>query len=130
MRRKTVLIVEDDATEAALMRDALAPDGHAIHLAQDADVALRLCHELSPDLVLMDLDLPETSGLELVGRIRAAPCGRDTAILAITALSRDYLVSATMLLGFDAYFTKPLNEHAIRAIRFMLADAPEQPAAE
>jgi two-component system OmpR family response regulator len=127
MRRKTVLIVEDDPDEARGMRAALAADGHEVHVAQDAEAALRSFQELSPDLVLMDLDLPETSGLELVGRMRALPSGRDAAILAVTALTRDYLVSTTMLLGFDAYFSKPLNDHAIRAIRFMLSDVPEQP---
>jgi CheY-like chemotaxis protein len=109
MDKKTILVVEDNMDNYELVRVILEHGGYDVFLAvngRDGVDAARLQH---PDLILMDLSLPEMDGWNAAERIKADPLTKDIPIYALTAhtLPRDRF--RAMQAGCDGYFTKPLN---------------------
>lgn len=106
---KLVLIVDDNDLNLKLARDVLRFEGFSTVEAATATSALAIAAEASPDIVLMDVSLPDLSGVEALGRLRAAPATRRTPVLAVTASAmagdREHLIAA----GFDDYLAKPIR---------------------
>jgi two-component system cell cycle response regulator DivK len=106
---KKILIVEDNEKNMKLVRDILRHQGHVTLEAVNGLDGVRLAEQERPDLVLMDIQLPDIDGIEALGRIR-----KDTSLDAIPVLA----VSASVMpddqqkiisSGFDAFITKPIN---------------------
>jgi DNA-binding response OmpR family regulator len=101
-----VLVVDDDATVADVVRRYLERDGYAVQLASDGETALRLAVEHQPDLVVLDLMLPGIDGLEVCRRLRA---GSDVPVVMLTALGEESDRVLGLQLGADDYVTKPFS---------------------
>jgi len=115
---KRILIVEDDAGIARLLLDNLAIDGFDVRWAADAHQALVICHEFLPDLVLLDIMLPDRSGLDVVGLLRQGG-RRGVVILSARGQKADKL--SGLKLGADDYVTKPFDiEELVARIRAVL----------
>jgi two-component system cell cycle response regulator DivK len=106
---KTILIVEDNDKNMKLARDVLQAKGYATLEAVNGLDGVRLALAHKPDLVLMDIQLPDINGIEAFGRIRA---NADTAAIPIVAFTasvtpndRNRIVNA----GFDDFIGKPVN---------------------
>lgn len=109
MKQTTVLIVEDNALNAELLRDLLRYKGYRTLESATAADGLRLVRETFPDLVLMDVRLPDMSGIEAVGRLRADPAVDHIPVVAVTASAMKGDVEAIMAAGFDAFVAKPFS---------------------
>src|SRR5689334_5699437 len=96
-----ILIADDDETERFLQRQVLEPAGFEIVEAKNGSAALAAFNEHRPDLVILDVMMPEMSGFEVCQAIRTLPGGRNTPVLMATALDdvdsieRAYRVGAT-----------------------------------
>jgi len=101
-----VLVVDDDATVADVVRRYLERDGYAVQLAADGETALRLAAEHEPDLVVLDLMLPGIDGLEVCRRLRTRS---DVPIVMLTALGEESDRVVGLQLGADDYVTKPFS---------------------
>lgn len=109
----TVLVVDDEETTRKLCSDVAAGAGMKVHAAGSAEEALELLEQYPVDIVLTDLKLPDTSGLELLKRIRAAH--PQIAVLVLTQYgSIDSAVEATKL-GAADYVTKPFRIEELKA---------------
>ena len=73
---KKILVVEDDPDIRELLKYNLSREGFEVHLAENGLAGLELASELSPDLIILDLMLPQVSGIELCKRIRQKTCHR------------------------------------------------------
>ena len=107
-----VLVVEDDARIAELMRMYLARDGHDVLLAADGRAGVRLADEEAPDLIVLDLMLPGLHGRDACLAIRrrsAAP------IIMVTALDDPRDVVEGLDAGADDYITKPFDPNVLVA---------------
>lgn len=110
----TVVVCEDEPVTLELLCDHLCADRYAALPAPTASDALRLCHFKAPDLLLLDLRLPDTSGLEVLRQIRAADgvTGRYDPLLPVIILS-GRITEADRLRGFhegaDDYVSKPFS---------------------
>jgi CheY-like chemotaxis protein len=106
---KTVLLVEDsDAIRDAftiLLEDA----GYRVLGAGTGEEALRLAAEHVPDLVLLDMGLPDMTGLDVVRQIKAAPATAGVAVVAVTGRDVDADRRACLAAGCAAYIVKPVN---------------------
>jgi CheY-like chemotaxis protein len=106
---RTVLLVEDsDAIRDAftiLLEDA----GYAVLGAATGAEALRLAEERVPDLVLLDMGLPDMTGLEVVRRLKAAPRTATIAVVALTGRDEEADRRACLAAGCAAYIVKPVN---------------------
>jgi two-component system alkaline phosphatase synthesis response regulator PhoP len=102
-----VLIVEDDESMAAALRDGFEYEGYAVALATDGVQGLRLAGETSPDLIILDVMLPKLSGLDVCKRIRAE--GNEIPIIMLTARGQEIDKVLGLRTGADDYVTKPFG---------------------
>ena len=109
MTGERILIVEDNQLNMKLLRDVLHATGYRALGATSGAEAVALASEHAPDLVLMDIQLPDLDGVEALRRLRADPRTAAIPVLAVTAQAmrgeRDRFLEA----GFDGYVSKPVN---------------------
>jgi two-component system, cell cycle response regulator DivK len=105
----TVLIVEDNDRNLELVRDILRAKGYGTLEAGTAEDGLKVAREQSPDLILMDVQLPGMSGIEGLRVLRAEPAIASIPVVAITAsvmlADREQILRA----GFDGFIEKPIT---------------------
>ena len=121
-----VLAVDDDPQALRYVRDALASAGYTPVVTGDPEEALRLVAEEKPDLVLLDLMLPGTDGIELMKDILGAG---DVPVIFVSAYGRDELIARAFDMGAVDYVVKPFSPTELAArIRAALRrrEAPEQ----
>jgi len=107
-----ILIVEDHPTMREAMRLVLEHEGFVIREAADGSSALRMARERPPDLMFLDLNIPGTSGAEVLRELKADPATADVRVIIVTATGeerREHVLG----LGADAYFTKPFSPTAL-----------------
>jgi two-component system cell cycle response regulator DivK len=104
-----ILIVEDNEKNLKLLRDVLQFKGYRTLEAMTASEGLRLAREEHPDLVLMDIQLPDIDGITALGRLRADPLTKKTPVVAVSASVMPDDQQRIVASGFDAYVTKPIN---------------------
>ncbi len=104
-QKPQVLIVDDEPEALNLVRRLLQADGFEVHIAPDGDTALELFENVRPDLVLLDILLPNVDGIELLKVMRE----KDpvAAIVMISALSSERIMLESLLSGADEYIGKP-----------------------
>ena len=106
-----VLIVEDNDKNLKLARDLLQHDGFRTLEADTAAAGIALAEQHVPDVVLMDIQLPDMDGVTALGHLRALPATTSIPVVAITAFAmatdRERLLAA----GFDGYLAKPIDIH-------------------
>jgi CheY-like chemotaxis protein len=109
-RRQTVLYIEDNTVNQLLMEGMLAqrPDIRLL-VAGLPGTGLAMALQARPDLVLLDIQLPEMNGFEVLARLRAQPATRDIPVIAVSANAMPDDVAEARRAGFDAYLTKPLE---------------------
>jgi two-component system, cell cycle response regulator DivK len=104
-----ILVVEDNEKNMKLFRDVLSATGYRTLEATTGREAVALAAERSPDLVLMDIQLPDIDGVEALGRMRADGRSTSVPVLALTAQAMDGDRERFLAAGFDDYLSKPVN---------------------
>ena len=127
--RVRVLAVDDDPQALRYVRDALASAGYTPVVTGDPEEALRLVEEEKPDLVLLDLMLPETDGIELMRDILGAG---DVPVIFLSAYGRDELIARAFDMGAVDYVVKPFSPTELlarirAALRKRAASEPSEP---
>ncbi|GAA4579795.1 response regulator transcription factor [Planotetraspora phitsanulokensis] len=102
-----VLVVEDDPAIGSELTDALSDYGYETALAADGETALDLALRATPDLVLLDLGLPDVDGVSLCRRLRSAM--PYAVIVVLTARTQEFEVVVALEAGADDYLTKPFR---------------------
>jgi DNA-binding response OmpR family regulator len=111
-----ILVVEDEADIAQLIKHSLERDGRAqVDVTATGDEALRLVAEASPDLIILDLNLPSIDGTEVCRLIRARPATATVPIIMLTARTAEADRVSGLDLGADDYVTKPFSLHELAA---------------
>jgi two-component system cell cycle response regulator DivK len=105
----TILIVEDNEKNMKLVRDILRHKGYTTVEASTGEEGWRLVQECRPDLVLMDIQLPDVDGITVLGRIRADAQLAATPVLAVSASVMPDDRSKIAGSGFDAFVPKPIS---------------------
>lgn len=108
-RAPLVVIVEDNPLNLKLVRDVLQHAGYRVASAPTGEQGVELTIALSPDLVLMDLQLPGIDGEEALHRLRAHPSVQGIPVVAVTAFAMPEDRERAARAGFDGYLEKPLN---------------------
>jgi DNA-binding response OmpR family regulator len=111
-----VLVVEDEQDIADLIRHTLERGGDIeVELATSGDAALKACTEQPPDLVLLDLNIPVLSGLEVCRILRQRPATATVPIIMVTASASEGERVAGLDTGADDYVTKPFSPRELAA---------------
>ena len=129
MSRGTILVADDEPKIVEVLRLYLEKEGYQVEAAPDGAAALEAFRRKMPDLVLLDLNLPEVDGLEVCRQIRR---GSTTPIIMLTARDEEADKLTGLELGADDYVTKPFKPREVVArVRAVLRRAaPSQPAEE
>jgi two-component system, cell cycle response regulator DivK len=106
---KRILIVEDNKLDVRLLRDILETRGHETLQTGDGLEAINLAVANLPDLILMDIQLPVVSGLEVTRRLRDDDRCKRIPIIAVTAFAMGWHEREALDSGCDAYISKPIT---------------------
>lgn len=121
LSKPLVLVVEDEAALATMLRYNLEKQGYRVEEAADGQEALTRIAETQPDLVLLDWMLPQMSGLEVCRQIRRRSATRDLPVIMVTARTEDQDAVRGLNTGADDYIAKPFSMEALLArIRALL----------
>ncbi|MGG6294307.1 response regulator [Leptolyngbya sp. AN02str] len=110
-----ILIVEDEAEIAQLIQLYLEKEGFACRICRDGLSALQVFQEQQPDLIILDLMIPELDGLEVCARIRQKPGAKDPYILMLTAKGEEIDRIIGLSTGADDYMVKPFSPRELVA---------------
>lgn len=117
-----ILIVDDNVQNLKLARVILEREGYQVQTASDAEDALRVLESYTPQLILMDLQLPGMDGLELTRQLKADPARMHILVLALTAYAMKGDEQKALNAGCDAYMSKPIDTDALpRVVAGLLA---------
>ena len=104
-----ILLVEDNEANQLLESSVLMRAGFAVEVAQDAVQARDILKVTTPELILMDIQLPGIDGLTLAGQLRAEPATAHVPIVALTALAMPGDRERTLEAGCVGYISKPID---------------------
>jgi DNA-binding response OmpR family regulator len=110
MANPTILIVEDEKDTVEMYRIVLEVEGYQVMVAYTLQGAIKQLEKKKPDLVLLDVALRGTSGLELCENIREDPESADLPIVIISNLGSPEDIKAGLDAGANAYLTKPISQ--------------------
>ncbi|GAA4534189.1 response regulator [Chelativorans composti] len=120
---KKVMIVEDNELNMKLFRDLIEANGYETVLTRSGLNALELAREHRPDLILMDIQLPEVSGLEVTRRLKQDETLRSIPVIAVTAFAMKGDEERIRQGGCEAYISKPISITSfIQTIKTYLGD--------
>ena len=106
---KTILVVEDNELNLRLFCDLLGAHGYAAHAVRDGRDCIALARDLHPDLIIMDIQMPHVSGLELIEQIKGDPALKSIPIMAVTAYAGKGDEDRIRAAGAEAYVSKPIS---------------------
>jgi two-component system cell cycle response regulator DivK len=124
-----ILIVEDHELHIKLLRDILNFYGYATLTAASGGAAVDIARQRRPDLILLDIRLPDIEGTEIAGRLKADPDTRMTPIIAVTAFAMPGDRERCIDSGCDDYITKPVSIGGIMRLveRYAARPRPGEP---
>lgn len=107
MRR--ILVVEDNSTNMKLTVFILEHAGHQVFQAKNAAIGIQIAREENPDLIFMDIQLPDMDGLEAIKQLKADPATCHIPIYALTAFAMKGDKERIYTAGCDGYLSKPVS---------------------
>jgi two-component system, OmpR family, KDP operon response regulator KdpE len=121
MNRKKILIVEDDGDIAMGLSVRLKANGYDTVCASDAHSGIEVASNERPDLILLDLGLPDDNGFVMMKKMENIPSLSSVPIIVITGRPQEVYKEATVLAGAKKYLQKPVeNEELLAAVREVL----------
>jgi PAS domain S-box-containing protein len=116
-----VLVVDDDITLRFLARESLEQAGFTVEEAEDGSSVLAAFERLQPDIVLLDIDMPQVDGFTVCATLRQMPSGEHTPVLMMTGLDDVESINRAYEVGATDFITKPINWLILSyRVRYML----------
>jgi CheY-like chemotaxis protein len=116
-----VLVVEDTEDDIQVISQLLTRHGIEVHVSRSGGECLKMLEDVEPNLVIMDLAMPEMDGWSTLVAMRSNPATAHIPVVAITAYNSPEVAQKAMEDGFDAYFPKPV--HPVRFVQELLCIA-------
>lgn len=121
MPSKKILIVDDELSILVPLQFLMEKEGYVAKLAQSGKEAIEKIHDIQPDLILLDIMLPDLDGYEIYQMIRNRREWESIRVIFLTAKNRDADIAKGLAMGADAYITKPFsNTELMEKIRKLI----------
>ena len=111
----TILIADDDRTNRIVLSAMLQKDGHTVFVAEDGQEAVAIFEEKQPDMVLMDVMMPDMNGYEATRQIKALAGERFVPVIFLTAMTDEQDLAECVTCGGDDFLTKPYRRVILKA---------------
>jgi DNA-binding response OmpR family regulator len=109
-----IAVVEDNKTNIKLLRYQLEMEGYEVHIEETGKTGIKMIKEQKPDMIILDIGLPDITGFDLCKKIRKDNVTKDYPIIMLTARSEDRDKIEGLSLGADDYITKPYNADELK----------------
>jgi len=109
MNAKRILIVDDSTTNNILLQSILEEEDFKVDVAFSGNEAIKLIHRQLPNLILLDIMMPEIDGISLLRELRANEQTRAIPVIMVTAKDDEYSREESMLAGANGFLTKPID---------------------
>lgn len=106
MKKKTILIIEDEAVLRNALKTAIDAAGYTAEVAVDGFEGLKKIFSLRPDLILLDLIMPQKNGWEVLKEIKNNTATQEIPVIVLTAVGEEKSISDCVKLGISGYFIK------------------------
>jgi two-component system, cell cycle response regulator DivK len=127
MKQATVLYVEDNEYNRKIVRQLLSRTSYLLQEAMDGEAALGMVRAQRPDLILMDVQLPKMSGLDVTRALRDDPATANVPIIVVTSFALSGDDQRAMAAGASAYIAKPYSPRELLAlINTFLSETPSE----
>ncbi len=124
VRPMRILVVDDNRDAADSLAVMLRMTGHKTETAYDGLEAVQAAATFRPQVVLLDIGLPKMSGYEAARHIRAQPCGKDMALIALTGWGQEEDKRRAFEAGFDHHLTKPVAADVLEKLLALMNSLP------
>jgi CheY-like chemotaxis protein len=114
--RRRVLVVDDNVDAANALRYLLERDGHEVKVATDGRAGLAAARDFRPDVLLLDIGLPQLNGYEIAKQVRSDESLRHVTIIAITGYGQQDARTRAAAAGFDHHLTKPVEFQTLQSL--------------
>jgi PAS domain S-box-containing protein len=111
----SILIVDDDATSLSLLNELLTDCGYFVRAVDSGSMAIKWVQEQAPDIILLDIQMPEMDGYEVCRRIKSDPSTSDIPILFVSAYGKSVDKAACFDVGGEDFITKPIDTAEVLA---------------
>jgi CheY-like chemotaxis protein len=112
---KKVILAIDDMGEVLMSINEILGDEYDVRLAKNADAGLMLFDKEHVDLALLDIEMPEKSGIDILRIIRHNPAFKNLPVIFITSNSSKMIVQQAVSMGIEGYISKPFTADKLRA---------------
>ncbi len=113
---RRILVVDDNRETVEMLKMMLDTSGNPAHYAYDGLQAVKLADEIRPDLILLDIGMPNLNGYETCRRIREQSWGKEIVIVALTGLGQDDDRLKSRESGFDMHLVKPVDPELLLTV--------------
>src|SRR5258706_5127563 len=116
LTRRRILVADDNSDAASSLGMLLEMMGHEVCIVHDGVEAVAKASTFGPDIILLDLGMPQLNGYEACSRIRAQPSNKGTLIVALTGWTQDDKKQRSQQAGFDLHLIKPVELPALEKL--------------
>lgn len=109
MGKKEILIIDDSNTNLVLLESLLRKNGYIVHSALNAKEGIKTMQQSVPDLIYLDLVMPEVDGLKFIQMIKERDEWKDVPVVIISAVSDKKVIRQSIEMGIIDYITKPID---------------------
>ncbi len=121
IKNNKILYIEDDFNNSVLMKRVLEADGYQVSLASDGSTGLAQAQHETPDLILLDIYMPDMTGHQVARRLRRMEPTKDTPILMVTVSQANENKQLSVAAGCNGYISKPIDvDHITEEIELYL----------
>jgi len=126
--KKKILAVDDESDVLLILKTALMSEGFAVTTATNGMDAINIAGEVKPDLIVLDMMMPELNGFETLKRIRENSENQNVPVIMLTGVSDKDRIREALGLGIDYYMVKPFEFHdLISKVKIAISDADRPP---
>ncbi len=116
LQAKKILIVDDNADAADMLAELLTITGHTVQTAYTGQQAIEVTTQFEPDIIFLDIGLPDLSGYEVATRLRTLPNAQAFTLIALTGYGQEHDRRNALAAGFDDHFAKPVDFEKLGAL--------------